>query len=168
MKTCTKCKNKFSLDNFTNRCDTKDGLDLWCKQCKQYSKIIYNSKNKDKIALHKKEYYKQNKQVIADKAKSIDGKYRRYKSSAKRRNLEFKLSKNEFCNLLNDKKCFYCGSFDELGIDRIDSNVGYIIQNCTSCCKKCNIMKNVFSQSEFHEHIEKIFFHSTNLDIRIC
>ena len=168
IKKCSKCKFELSLDYFTKKSSTKDGLDSQCRKCKKLDKINYNLNNKSKIALHKKEYYLQNKTKIANEAKSINGKFRQYKSNAKKRNIEFKLSKIEFINILTNKRCFYCGAIDELGIDRIDSNLGYTINNCTTCCKKCNIMKNVFSQFEFQEHIEKIFFYSTNLDIRIC
>ena len=43
------------------------------------------------------------------------------------------------------------------GIDRIDSNIGYIKENCVSCCWTCNKMKNNFSQKEFLEKINKIY-----------
>ncbi len=42
------------------------------------------------------------------------------------------------------------------GIDRINNNKGYIIENCVPCCKRCNLMKSVLSEKEFYAHIEKI------------
>lgn len=33
-KTCTKCNEEKSVDNFTKRKLSADGLDMWCRQCK--------------------------------------------------------------------------------------------------------------------------------------
>ena len=51
--------------------------------------------------------------------------------------------------------CSYCGrlcdpSIDYYnGIDRIDNNIGYTIDNSVSCCKYCNFAKNDFLLDEF-------------------
>lgn len=40
--------------------------------------------------------------------------------------------------------CEYCGFHEEgvfLGIDRIDSREGYTVNNCVSCCWRCNFAK---------------------------
>jgi 5-methylcytosine-specific restriction endonuclease McrA len=42
------------------------------------------------------------------------------------------------------------------GIDRIDSNKGYTMDNCVSCCWTCNRMKGNMTQQNFLEHISKI------------
>ena len=43
------------------------------------------------------------------------------------------------------------------GVDRLDSNKGYDLKNCVSCCKQCNIMKNIYSECEFLTQVEKIY-----------
>jgi hypothetical protein len=43
------------------------------------------------------------------------------------------------------------------GIDRIDSDKGYTLNNCASCCKNCNIAKNTLSSKEFLNLIERIY-----------
>ena len=43
------------------------------------------------------------------------------------------------------------------GIDRIDSTKGYSKDNCVSCCKMCNIMKNKFSKEDFLNKVESIY-----------
>lgn len=82
-----------------------------------------------------------------------------YKSNAKARNIEWKLTEEQYEKLVKGK-CFYCGAEPserkgtimnnkiELvnGIDRIDSTKGYCIENCVSCCAMCNKMKNNYSQ----------------------
>lgn len=49
------------------------------------------------------------------------------------------------------------------GIDRIDSDLGYSIENCVPCCTTCNKMKMDLKQNEFILKIEKIM---NNLKIR--
>ena len=94
----------------------------------------------------------------------------RYKNSAKHRSLKFKLSKEQIRSLTS-QRCFYCdvepsqcyqatrktnGSYTYNGIDRIDNTLGYVLNNCVTCCKVCNKMKGTLSHKEFIEHIKKI------------
>jgi hypothetical protein len=85
-----------------------------------------------------------------------------YKNNAKKRNLKFQLSNNQLKQLFC-RPCFYCnsppittisgnrtnGSFTYNGIDRIDNNKGYTIDNCISCCKICNRAKGDMDQVKF-------------------
>lgn len=99
--------------------------------------------------------------------------YSDYKSSAKIRGIDWQLSYEEFLTLVLNK-CAYCGEMPSQrtingrfniivnGIDRIDSNRGYTIDNCTSCCTKCNYMKNTLSVNDFFDHINKIYKYSLN------
>ena len=102
--------------------------------------------------------------------------YQRYKSSAKKRNIIFELSRNDY-NEIVKQNCHYCGSEPEIkqpkrksgdlvgvpvpynGIDRIDNNLGYQKENCAACCSKCNYMKHEMSVPSFMEHILKIVNH---------
>ena len=85
-----------------------------------------------------------------------------YKSFAKYKcstSHEFKLTSEEYHTIRNEK-CSYCkrpsSHKHSNGIDRIDSNIGYILENCISCCHDCNISKGKMSPSEFIEHTIKI------------
>ena len=42
------------------------------------------------------------------------------------------------------------------GIDRINSNLGYILENCTPCCTICNYLKMDLDKEEFLTHVLKI------------
>jgi hypothetical protein len=87
---------------------------------------------------------------------------------ANKKKIEFKLLYEEFDELISSN-CFYCNSSPEFrdrkyaysayvnGIDRIDSNSGYVKSNVVSCCKHCNIAKNSLSQDEFLKLITKIY-----------
>lgn len=80
-----------------------------------------------------------------------------YKSNAKVRNISWNLTDSEFLELVN-KSCAYCGHTQEYnGIDRIDSNKGYTINNCVPCCSWCNTMKLDHSLEEFLQHITNIY-----------
>ena len=42
------------------------------------------------------------------------------------------------------------------GIDRLDSNVCYTVENCRPCCKDCNYMKGTYDPRTFIERAKKI------------
>lgn len=79
-----------------------------------------------------------------------------YKRSAKARNINWCLSDEEF-NSFWGKPCSYCDEpINTIGIDRLDNSIGYLFENCTSCCSICNYMKMTFTKTEFIVHITKI------------
>jgi hypothetical protein len=104
-----------------------------------------------------------------------------YKRSAKLddkyfdKSLEFK----EYFRKLTKENCYYCGAEPKQevksngnkrtqdsieyskyiynGIDRVDSDKGYTIDNTVTCCKLCNYAKRVLSQEAFIELIKNIY-----------
>jgi hypothetical protein len=99
-----------------------------------------------------------------------------YQGAAKRKNRDFMLTLEEF-EILTSSQCFYCGNSPSSsvkstskmtlsgsmhteyiynGIDRVDSQKGYLTENCVPCCKVCNQMKMDFSQEFFFSQINKI------------
>ncbi len=58
--------------------------------------------------------------------------------------------------------CYLCGyiPIKKIGIDRIDNTKEYEIDNCRSCCKICNYMKNNYEYNVFVNKIIDIFNHS--------
>jgi hypothetical protein len=96
-----------------------------------------------------------------------------YIRGAKKRNLEYNLTDEEFDKLIVGE-CKYCGcslqnvkkgqgktsgDFHYTGIDRIDSTKGYFSKNCVSCCWMCNNMKNNYMEEQFWHQIEQIYKH---------
>lgn len=66
------------------------------------------------------------------------------------------------------RNCTYCDHApkwptDRVGIDRIDNNVGYHIDNCVSCCFTCNSAKGVMSREEFKDWVDRIYKFINNL-----
>ena len=42
------------------------------------------------------------------------------------------------------------------GVDRVNNDLGYTIENSVTCCSLCNYMKRGMSLSDFIIHINKI------------
>lgn len=96
--------------------------------------------------------------------------YNMYKQSAKKRNIVFNLT-FEYFKKLSQLNCYYCdsrpsnitknynnqGNYTYNGIDRVRNSIGYIITNCVTCCKKCNVAKNNMSLNEFLTLVIKIY-----------
>ena len=87
--------------------------------------------------------------------KTPKGRYNRYKTAAKKRGLDFKITLDEFISLINES-CIYCGSKESIGVDRVDNQIGYLIENCSPCCTMCNMMKKSLPLEIFLEHCKKI------------
>lgn len=83
--------------------------------------------------------------------------YPQYRNNARRRNIEFSLTIDQFESLI-PSTCFYCGD-KSMGIDRMDSSKGYKIDNCVPCCSKCNFIKNTTSFDNFIIKIKNMYDH---------
>jgi len=126
-KKCNKCGETKPLSAFHKRPDRPIGVRSKCKACD-----------------------------LKEKRESFSGRLSAYKCGARKRNIEWDLSKAEF-NSFWKKPCYYCGSkIDTIGIDRIDSSKGYTIDNVVSCCETCNKMKMALAQDVFVEHCLKV------------
>lgn len=56
---------------------------------------------------------------------------------------------------ITSQPCFYCGSNNLIGSDRMDNNKGHTKDNIVPCCKRCNMMKNnFFNCKEFKMIVE--------------
>lgn len=129
-KMCSECNVVESVEKFninTNK----------CSDCYQKTLDFHKNRNpRDKI-----------------KVRILD-----IKKAAKNRNLEFELTDEEVSKMIQ-LNCNYCGIKDNdgiLGIDRIDSNIGYIKKNCVPCCEQCNLMKHIKTKKDFLDICEHI------------
>ena len=107
-----------------------------------------------------------------------------YKTSAKKQERKFLLTIEEF-KILTTSSCHYCGSQPTLikctnpynenrkshwgdyaynGIDRVDNNEGYTLENCITCCYICNRAKNNMSYNEFINYTKRIYNYLTTKD----
>lgn len=95
--------------------------------------------------------------------------YSDYKIKAKNRKLSFEIDKKDFIEL-TQKPCYLCGivgsntkfsnnkefSWNYNGVDRVDNNKGYTLENCKPCCYTCNQAKHRLSVSEFENWINRL------------
>ena len=116
-----------------------------------------------------------NKYAFARKNKLAYGEaalndfWAKYKKSASERKLDFDLSKEQFEKLIKEN-CFYCGleprensknkwyngSIVANGIDRVDNQKGYSVENCVPCCRQCNFAKRDLSIEDFKNWATKL------------
>lgn len=131
---------------------------------------LYYLKNKKKLTKQRKKYREENKQKVREQQRkyyqktkySAKYRYTKYRYGAEKRGYQFRLSLDEFCQLISSE-CHYCGADGRVGIDRRDNNTGYLIQNCVPCCSKCNYLKGKKSVDEFLELAEHFASIAKNL-----
>lgn len=162
--------NQYRIQNTNKKsrtewfCNCECGNNIWIK-----ADSLINGNTKScgcfRIEKNRKEYGESSKNRVL----------RRYKHDAKKRGLEFLLSKEQFLDTIS-KNCSYCklppyniqndgesyGEFIYTGIDRIDNSKGYTLENSTSCCRICNMAKGEMTREQFLSHIERIYYN--NLD----
>lgn len=93
---------------------------------------------------------------------------RQYIKHASKIGVNFDLSVEQFNSFLN-KNCYYCGDrpkncinvsknkkFIYNGIDRKNTTIGYVLNNCVPCCKLCNFSKRKTQYKDFIEMTIKI------------
>lgn len=138
------------------------------------SQAIWREQNREKIREGCKRFYYshieeqrersriKNKTVPKEKrrkwgresSKRPNGIFNSYKTNAKKRGLEFDVSRELFVSLIG-KPCVYCGE-EARGVDRINNSLGYIPTNIQPCCSICNHMKHTLGVREFINHCRKI------------
>lgn len=155
MRTCKKCSEKKEVTAFYK--SKRDGISYKCLACHYKNKTPktreqsredqrkYRQGHKEKTGTYNRNYFD-----------SIHGRFKRYQYDSQRYSRRFNLTFEQFSEIVV-RPCEYCGSEKSLGVDRVDSSIGYEIENCVPCCRICNVMKNSLSVEDFLDHIKKIF-----------
>jgi hypothetical protein len=144
-----------------------ENLQPLCSSCKQTK--LSSSKIKTSIAKLKNRHLI-NKPSLNKRRYTADRpwwlvKYTRIKSRSQSKKIEFTLTPDEYRSLFYGKDCHYCGDIDCDGIDRLNSNYGYIPNNMVPCCYYCNVMKMDMGYDEFLNKIEKISSYIKNKEV---
>ena len=98
--------------------------------------------------------------------------YNSYKTRASKIKIDFKLTKEKFQEIIKSN-CNYCGippnnklkhkfatiteDYFYNGVDRINSDLGYTLNNVVPCCEQCNRMKLDWSREEFLNKVSQIY-----------
>jgi hypothetical protein len=131
---------------------SKDKPLLGCAPCRSKSRGIKNRKT--------------------DNSQAKNAVFFNYRNAALRRNFEWNLDKETFFKYIQ-KSCVYCNSsnlsyfnppktspwseqFRYTGLDRINSELGYTVENIQPCCKWCNMAKSDRSEKDFIEWVALI------------
>ena len=98
--------------------------------------------------------------------------FRMYKKGADDRGIKFSLSRDEFLDMAYSD-CYYCGKppnnpisyqgrkdisgfIPMNGVDRVNNDMDYSLNNCVPCCTECNRMKWRMTHDEFIDKIKSI------------
>jgi hypothetical protein len=85
--------------------------------------------------------------------------YASYRSRAEKKELEFAITHDDYKSIIL-QDCYLCGKQSTEtninGVDRVDNDIGYNMENCKACCKECNHMKNNFNLDTLLTKIERI------------
>lgn len=167
---CKKCGKELGRGNGILRCTIKAEGNL-CGSC--INKYVRNYKPHSEET---KNYLQNNN---GRKLKTGESSFNRAvshtKLSAKKRGFEYNLTNDEF-RTITSSNCHYCGAkpnneckngakgdsgtYVYNGIDRVNPEKGYILDNCVPCCKTCNWAKGTKSIKEFNEWKNQLVFNS--------
>ena len=139
---CSSCQLVKPFEEFYRNISSPDGYSGECKYCSDIIRHNYPKR-----------------------------RYDIYKFSARKKHRVFDLTLEEF-SFITSRPCFYCGEKTQdknyVGIDRVDSSIGYVLSNCVPCCRACNAMKLDYSQQYFITHIKKIIKHIESINDSSC
>ena len=107
-----------------------------------------------------KEWHSKNPNYTAEWNRThVNARLNAVKSAAEKRGIEWNLE-DEHAKVMMTSPCVYCKHIDlEIrvnGIDRLDSNVCYTVENCRPCCKDCNYMKGTYDPITFINMAKRI------------
>ena len=110
--------------------------------------------------------------------------YATYRGKAAERDLPFELTVEQF-EMLTSAACAYCGAppnqvseprnenitptgrahgrYLYNGVDRVDNDQGYLLDNCVPCCMHCNRAKHTRTRNEFVSWIRTAYNHLKQL-----
>lgn len=159
----------------------KRSTHLWRCECGTEKEILtYNvvSGHVVSCGCYQKELLTKNASLLnrkPDGVAAFNHVYRNYKARANNRNMIFTLTEDQFKSIIT-KPCSYCGIepsqefasykaknsgvFLYNGVDRIDSNLGYVDGNVVPCCWICNRAKGELSTEKFLEWSKRVYEHN--------
>lgn len=135
--------------------------DCGVMKCIQYANLTPANKKATRSCgcLQKELLSKRTRKGLGHSVKTSVWNY--YRRNAVSRELEWKLTKEQFVELIMGA-CHYCGivgrtettqkykdTLRHNGVDRLENDKGYTVENSVTACRVCNIAKNVLSAEAF-------------------
>ena len=138
-KRCSVCDQVKSENDFNMRGDVESGRRGVCKKCQHLGM-------KESMDQYEKRYLEKHGEIRSkERVMSNAGRWRRLCKKGT------SLTQEEF-DVICNSPCVYCGRFFETkgyGVDRLFCDVGYIVDNCVSCCSDCNVAKKQLTPKKF-------------------
>lgn len=130
------------------------------KMTKKEWAAAYYQRNRKFVDAKNKKYYLKNKAKVLAYTKNYYDTHRSSFNSWKRKNegrrgIQVDITPEEYRSIISSS-CAYCGLNRFIGVDRVDSSIGYLPGNCVACCKYCNYGKYTMSAHEFVEHCARV------------
>jgi hypothetical protein len=164
ISTCLKCREKQRKhDKKPERREKHNELQKEKEYYKEW-RAKQLEERPDEFRRHNNEVAKEwkinNPDYVANWSRThVNARLNALKHASERRGIEWRLTDDEAKEMLTSP-CVYCKHIDlEVrvnGIDRLDSNVCYTVENCRPCCKDCNYMKGTYDPRTFIERAKKI------------
>jgi hypothetical protein len=85
-------------------------------------------------------------------------KWKSYQARALKKGIDFTLTEDSFFAALHTQ-CYICGKNgqnNELGLDRLNNNKGYILGNIAPCCWECNKVKGNLNSLKFLRWLKRL------------
>lgn len=142
------CHQEKKLElNFSKSKKSKGGYQTCCKECLKDKFLLYRETEEGR------EKVNESSRKHREKPLSI---WKKYQEGAKKRGRVFELTLEYLTGYIG-KPCFYCGDPLRIpGIDRLDNDKGYTVENTVPCCSICNFMKYRYSPDLFIVKCKKI------------
>jgi hypothetical protein len=147
---CYNCKQNKKIEDFVKKTKNKSGYSYLCKLCKSTQKKQLAQRKKPKIP-----------DWVIRLRKNISKRKKRYGEEI--------ISSDYLISLYNKQngKCYYSGidldvneskmkTLKQISLDRLDSALGYIIDNVVLCCYGLNLCKSDFELEEFELFLKEI------------
>lgn len=174
MKKCKDCNNlKTEEEFYPHRCV--------CKKCDYQRTRAYRAANRDKILAAGRARYQRNCEKLraANKAwrqkdparhnaararwrqqNPLKARFTVMRVNAKKKGRQIPFTFEEWKRIFYDQSCAYCGGKSDGGIDRVNNQETYTIENCVPCCRLCNYIKRDLSLEQCFAHIRRMLAHS--------
>jgi hypothetical protein len=176
-KICKRCNIEKQVTDFYDDKTYKCKLMSVCKECFLKERRAFyatnGGKEKARLAWRRRIRSESDKEIIKAKHKeyykTMRAKIKYWKASAKRRNINWSITKEQIEAI--PKVCYYTGIElsmepnlpNTISLERIDSSKPYENGNVVFCCSDINRMKQEFSIEYFVETCRKVWKNSSRL-----
>lgn len=145
LKRCPRCNDDkpATLEHFTACRANPDGLTYLCKVCHNQNVQASRERNPKAYAESIRKWHV-----------SPKGRFSAYVNNTNDR--PFHLTFEQFMTFWQ-QPCSYCDDpIETVGIDRVDSDKDYVLENCVPSCATCNMMKRTMTKERWFAHMRKV------------